>query len=177
MISGRGPTRLISPRITLISSGSSSRLVLRSSCPTGVSRSSSGRSAPPGPTVSVMVRNLRISNGTPRSPGRVWRNSTGAPSLRRTSTAVTSRTGDSTTSASVASPTSKARFAREVATGGSSVVVVLLVSVGIRPLLGGGGDVWLERNVVTPYLSAPEPYRGRRMVPAAPAWYGAGVRG
>ncbi len=58
--SGRGPTKLISPLSTFHNSGSSSKLVDRKNFPNPVRRSASGRSSPPGPRSSVIVRNLTI---------------------------------------------------------------------------------------------------------------------
>ena len=56
--SGRGPTRLIWPRSTLNSSGSSSRLVERRKRPSAVSRLASGRGLPWRSKALRMVRNL-----------------------------------------------------------------------------------------------------------------------
>ena len=78
MSSGRGPTSDMSPRTTFHSDGSSSRLVARSSRPSRVSRSASSTSPCAG-SGSRIVRNLTIVKGSPCSPGRSWRNSTGVP--------------------------------------------------------------------------------------------------
>src|SRR5690606_40626165 len=82
----RGPTRLISPRRTFTSEGSSSRLVERSTQPSRVRRRSSlsGPSSSPG-RGSRMVRNLTSSKGVPPRPARCWRKRTGEPIVSRRS--------------------------------------------------------------------------------------------
>ena len=88
--SGRGPTRLISPRSTLSACGSSSRRYRRSTRPTGVARASRhcARTGPVRSSASaVMVRNLRIWNTPPPRPSRVLavqhRARTGEPDRQR----------------------------------------------------------------------------------------------
>ncbi len=108
--SGRGPTILISPRRTLMSSGSSSRLVDRNRRPKGVNRLLSGSGFPSQSTASSMVRNFIISNGWPFRPGRCWRNNTGRPNFVRISNATIAKTGTSTASAVAATNISKIRF-------------------------------------------------------------------
>src|SRR5450759_2164995 len=105
--------RLISPTRTFHNSGSSSRELERSAWPNEVSRWASdawtlGRSAPYG-ALSI-GRNLRIWNSLPSFPGRSCLNVTGEPSFHRTSTAVASSTGESTTSASADATTSRRRL-------------------------------------------------------------------
>src|SRR5207302_11185341 len=85
--SGRGPTRLISPRSTLNSCGSSSSAVRRMKRPNGVRLSSpstppgaepcSGRKPWPPVRLTRIERNLSMSNTCPSRPTRRWRNSTG----------------------------------------------------------------------------------------------------
>ena len=74
---------------TFQSSGNSSRLVVRSQRPKGVSRSSSGSGFPSGPEASIIVRNLTRAKGWPCSPGRFCRNRIGRPTFRRTNSATT----------------------------------------------------------------------------------------
>ena len=72
--SGLGPIRLISPRRTLISWGSSSRWLQRKKRPTGVTRLSPGMHHL-GPSSSLsryMERIFRIVKGFPFSPSRCW---------------------------------------------------------------------------------------------------------
>ena len=90
---GGGPTRLISPRSTFTSVGSSSRLVARSTLPSLVSRASSV-SGPSSPGSAVrMVRNLTSSNVAPCRPARCWRNITGEPIVSRMASATATSTG------------------------------------------------------------------------------------
>src|SRR2546427_6592415 len=69
-----------------------------------------------------MVRNFTIVNGTPFFPGRSCRNSTGDPSLARTSRAVTSMIGAKTISAATARPISRRRFKQARYIGSDSEV-------------------------------------------------------
>ena len=90
-MSARGPTRLISPRTTLTSCGSSSRLVRRRKRPLRVMRGSSGR-CPYGSSLSfcacptaiaslIIVRNLYIRNSRPSLPDARVREQHGAARL------------------------------------------------------------------------------------------------
>ena len=112
-MSGRGPTRLMSPRTTLTSCGSSSSDQRRSTVPTRVCRGSSYDGYPDrrsSPTYVIdgatrrsgsIVRNFTIVNRRPSRPMRRWCNSTGEPRRARTIAATASWTGaDSTSSAS-----------------------------------------------------------------------------
>lgn len=83
MSNGLGPTRLISPLRTFMSSGNSSRLVERNILPNRVNRSTSGSNIPSGSLFSVIVLNLNIINGLPFSPGLVCLKITGDPNLNR----------------------------------------------------------------------------------------------
>ena len=131
--SGRGPTRLISPRTTFQSCGSSSRLVLRRTRPTRVTRgsrtslktgsgrrSTSTRSERRSSASQTIVRNLSIRNGLPFAPTRVWWKSTG-PLDVFTASASARRSGDSTTSRSTESVRSIARLSMSVERGMSHV--------------------------------------------------------
>src|ERR1035441_7517350 len=93
---GRGPTRCISPRSTLISCGSSSMLVFRRNLPNGVMRSSSGARRPSSPRNSNMVRNFRNSNSAEALPIRLWRNRTGAPRPTKVAQATAASKGPQT---------------------------------------------------------------------------------
>src|SRR5216683_607285 len=108
--SGRGPTRLNSPRSTFHNCGSSSRLMARSHRPSRVSLTSSPRSLPSPSRASVIVRNLTSSNTFASFPGRLCRNSTGLPSFIRTSAATIAITGDRHTSSAAAITLSNAAF-------------------------------------------------------------------
>ena len=70
--SGRGPTKLMSPRSTFQSCGSSSSRVARRSTRRAASRADRPRSPAPGPcrlsASSCIVRNLKIVNGEPSAP-------------------------------------------------------------------------------------------------------------
>ncbi len=79
--------------MTLMSSGNSSRLVLRRNFPKLVSRWSSGSRLPSLSRSFVIVWNLYMKNGVPFRPGRFWRKKTGAPCLISTSRVKASKTG------------------------------------------------------------------------------------
>ena len=104
----------MSPRRTLISCGSSSRLVRRRNAPMGVTRWSSReacRTGSPGGEAR-MVRNFRISKLRPPRPPRFWRNSTGPPPPRWTRRAMSSMRGEATSRKPADRPTSRARLLR-----------------------------------------------------------------
>ena len=107
---GRGPTMDMSPRRIFTSSGSSSRDVRRRALPKGGKRWSSGSSSPFSSRWSVMLRNLYRRKTFPPLPGRGCRKITGLPNLTRTRSAVISRTGDRTISASRERVKSKSRL-------------------------------------------------------------------
>ncbi len=67
--SGRGPTRLMSPRRTFHSSGSSSRLVPRRKRPKEVRRRASGSGIPLASLASLIVRNFSSVNGLAAQAG------------------------------------------------------------------------------------------------------------
>ncbi len=102
--SGRGPTKLISPRRTFQISGSSSRLLTRSHRPSHVSRDRSL------PAPSRMVRNFNSSNGLPWCPPRSCRKSTECPIVTRIAAVIVSSSGEQTNRPTVASVRSSARF-------------------------------------------------------------------
>ena len=87
-------------------------LVRRRNRPSGVTRSASVRKNRRSSSSAGgrMVRSLSIRNGRPPSPGRTWRNRTGAPIVARTASAATAITGASTTSPTEAPSTSMARL-------------------------------------------------------------------
>ena len=103
--SGRGPTRLISPRITFHSSGNSSRLIRRRKAPKRVILSASQ------PSPMLIVRNFRVVNGFPRKPGRLWRNRTGLPMVHQTQRATRTIMGIDSKIATEAISRSSALFA------------------------------------------------------------------
>ena len=94
--SGRGPTRLISPRRTFQSWGNSSKLYRRRNRPNRVTRGSLV-TLKTGPSISLSTassclscsalvtieRNLYIVNGFPFNPLRNWRNKIGPGELNR----------------------------------------------------------------------------------------------
>ncbi len=81
---GRGPTRLISPAITLNNCGSSSSDVRRRKRPIGVIRESSGTI---GFGPESIVRNLNIAKGRRPLPMRCWVKKMGRPEVMRTASA------------------------------------------------------------------------------------------
>ena len=101
----RSSMRLIWPRSTLMSWGSSSSDVRPRNIPRRVRRSSP--STPPGPTsrrtalsltsacesISLMVRNLSISKLVPSRPIRSWRKKIGRPRVSRIARAMPATTG------------------------------------------------------------------------------------
>ena len=108
---GRGPTRLISPRSTFHSCGSSSMLHLRRNAPTRVMRGSSAilNSGPPPSIVfmwarskrlasasATIVRNFTIRNSRPPRPWRAWRKNTGPRVSSLTAIAAAARIGEIT---------------------------------------------------------------------------------
>jgi hypothetical protein len=97
MSSGRGPTRLISPRSTFHSSGSSSRLVARRNAPRRVTRAASLSNQTSPRRGDRIVRNFQMRIGLPRSPGRTWRKKIGRPMVAAIATAVQAMTGPSRT--------------------------------------------------------------------------------
>ena len=122
---GRGPTRLISPRRTFHSCGSSSRLQRRSALPTRVIRGSSLilKSAPPTSFSSArprrsfsaptrIVRNLTMRKIDPPRPWRSWRKKTGPRLSSFTASATTAITGASNSSPRAARVTSTARLVK-----------------------------------------------------------------
>ena len=109
MSSGRGPTRLMSPRRMFHRLGSSSRLVERRRRPKGVSRSASCSGEVSGGALRI-ERNLTSVKGAPSLPGRTWRKSTGRPRSRATRTATTACSGAVRTSATADTTTSIARL-------------------------------------------------------------------
>src|SRR6266511_3721225 len=121
-MSARGPTRLISPRTTLISCGSSSRLVRRRKRPLRVMRGSSGRwpygsslicsSCPIAIASCTIVRNLSMRNTRPLLPTRGWAKRTGRPVSKRIHNAIAARSGLKTSSAIAASTRSSTCFTR-----------------------------------------------------------------
>src|SRR5215207_907308 len=131
---GRGPTRVMSPRRTLSSWGSSSRLVLRRNTPVRVTRlslfslelpfstvssprssraisSRNSRSSPPR----NMVRNLNNVNRPPPSPTRSCRKNAGPLSSRCTATAISSIGTRKRTSSNEDTTTSAVRRSRSAA--------------------------------------------------------------
>ncbi len=110
--SGRGPTRLISPRRTLNSCGSSSsdvraqearrrasragrRLILNMPSPTSLSaRSSSFRSS----ASTTIERNLKIRKCRPSRPTRTWRKKTGPLESSRIASAIAAISGPTASS-------------------------------------------------------------------------------
>ena len=122
--SGRGPTSDMSPRSTLSSWGSSSIDSLRIHLPTRVMRGSScilnsspsdsllsARSSTRVSASSTIERNLKMANGRPPWPTRVWRNSTGPRESNLMRAATTSITGASAMAAAPATSRSTARLA------------------------------------------------------------------
>ncbi len=109
---GLGPTRLISPRTTDQSCGSSSKLVRRSALPNQLSRCSSSSNCPELSRSSLMERSFEIRMGTPSSPARICVKSTGAPSITRTATDAAAVRGRRSNIAGTATRMSIPRFAR-----------------------------------------------------------------
>ncbi len=122
--SGRGPTRLMSPRRTFQSSGSSSRLDALRILPSRVNLMPSVSVSTSLLAVGVMVLNLISLKVRPPSPGRSWRNSTGRPEVARVRTPTTIRIGDNTIKAVQEISTSIARFMSEFATCAADSVPV-----------------------------------------------------
>ncbi len=154
--SGRGPTRLISPRSTFTACGSSSRCQRRSTRPTRVTRGSAGgdqagpesRSAP-----SAMVRNLSMPKTRPWRPSRACRRITGPGPSRRTAsaTAATSgiQAGSSRTAPRASAERSKGRFQPSRGAAGPDPRPVRRGRAG--PSRGGSGTSFGSR----PALPAP----------------------
>ena len=151
---GRGPIRLMSPLRTLISCGSSSRLVRRRTWPILVIRGSrailnSGpvrwlspsMAASRASASTTIVRNLSIPNSAPSRPTRCWRNSTGPPSSRLTRMAMTASTGEATSRSAPATTMSNSRLTARAGFDGRGRVDVEdgLVGEG-RDRDAGGGD-------------------------------------
>src|SRR5580704_4585426 len=110
MSNGRGPTKLMSPRSTFQSCGSSSTLDRRSKAPNRVMRSPSGKSRPCRSRWSVMVRNLRTKKGTLLKPGRCWRNRIGYPICSHIKKVTATSNGESSTRPTIDTTTSNPRF-------------------------------------------------------------------
>src|SRR5690348_3645934 len=127
MSKGRGPTRLMSPRRTLTSSGNSSRLVARRNAPSLVRRRESGSSAPCASRASRIVRNLQSVNGRSWIPGRCCLKITGLPRLARTASATSANTGDNTMRAGTVSARSNARFQRRRIVGATLCLTVAAI--------------------------------------------------
>ena len=121
---GRGPTRLMSPRRTFQSSGSSSILDALRILPSRVSLMPSVSVSISLPSVRVIVLNLINLNVRPPSPGRSWRNSTGQPDVARIKTPTAIRIGDNTIKAVQEISTSIARFMSEYAICAADSVLV-----------------------------------------------------
>src|SRR5437016_4487638 len=103
--------KLISPRRTLTSWGSSSRFQRRSTRPTRVTRGSPALvMRGPGSELILIVRNFRMSNGLPRSPTRAWRKRIGPGPLQRTASATAASKGLSTRTKMPAATASKPRL-------------------------------------------------------------------
>jgi hypothetical protein len=109
---GRGPTRLISPRSTFMSCGSSSNFHLRRKGPTGVNCwfptvVTNGRFAS---VLCSIVRYLKILKSRPCRPTRVCTNRTGPRDERRTANARSKRIGTTSGRVPIITTTSKKRF-------------------------------------------------------------------
>ncbi len=120
---GRGPTRLMSPRKTLTSCGSSSREYLRRVRPTRVTRGSclslkstplpsfcAASAASRASASTTIERNLNIWKVSPLRPTRSCVKITGPPSSSLMKSATTRNSGISSTSAIPDTQKSKARF-------------------------------------------------------------------
>ena len=105
--SGRGPTRLISPRSTLINSGNSSNEVVRSHTPNPVNRSPSESNFPSPSRASVIVLNLSRANGFSFNPGLVCLKKTGDPSFHRTISISAPKSGTQKTAVIIVNAKSK----------------------------------------------------------------------
>jgi len=133
---GRGPTRLMSPRRTFQSSGSSSMLDALRILPSRVNLMPSVSVSTSLLSVRVMVLNLISLKARPPRPGRSWRNSTGQPEVARIKTPTAIRIGDNTIKAVQEISTSIARFMSEFATCAADsvpVVVKLVPDAARRP--------------------------------------------
>src|SRR6185437_114798 len=111
-IFGRGPTRLMSPRRTLMHCGSSSSLSQRRKRPKFVicPGAADATRAIGSESEWNMVRNLKIVNGFPNRPMRDCRKMTGPGEERRTAAAIKNRSGTSAGLNNSTRVTSKARF-------------------------------------------------------------------
>ena len=126
-VTGRGPTMLMSPFITLKSCGSSSRLDFRKTLPIAVTRGSlrnfqfADHSAAAAGSVARcrrkrsdasigMVRNFKQSKRFPLNPTRLWRNSTGPGEEQAVSTKQMTKKGASNTIAERAKMISMTRL-------------------------------------------------------------------
>ena len=94
----------------LNNSGSSSNDVDRNKIPNGVKRLLSGSSDPYSSTSSVIVRNLKMTNGFPHNPGRSCLKKTGFPIVKRISIIIMTINGESTKKAEIANVMSKILF-------------------------------------------------------------------
>src|SRR6188474_2025072 len=143
----------MSPLRTLISCGSSSRLVRRRKRPARVMRGSSGilkagsssfsrstSSASCCSASATIVRNLSIVKGTPSLPARLWRKKTGMPESMTISSAIAANRGEST--ASIEAETEQAVVLGEEGEAETRPLALLdqPLGVGLAHLLLGDDD-------------------------------------
>src|SRR6185312_5603763 len=142
--SGRGPTRLISPRSTFQSCGSSSSCDRASMRPTRVNRSSSVAVSPGPRAPSYILRNFSMPNGRPPEPMRGQRKKTGPRLSSLTATATMTATGSEMTARTTASVTSSSRVAATSAGPARRslglLVILLLTGWGRSPVAVGAGE-------------------------------------
>ena len=121
--SGRGPTKLMSPRRKLMHWGISSKCRARSTRPTGVTRGSAPL-AHTGPVFSsastYIERNLSIAKVRPPSPTRSWRKKTGPLEVSLIAAATNSHNGAKPASTTTATTTSMSRLTVRCQVGISS---------------------------------------------------------